>query len=196
MSMRHVSKLLTGWIHHAQHRDEGPHCSPREARRIVRHVRVRAGYARVLCSRAKVDGPGGRSNATFCCGPVGKWPVACGLAYPPFVRRLIRRHAAFSIGTVAGRTVGRVMCVSAHHRSTVVCRFWRTRTYVVYYMMRWERSGRVDGYTATRASAAVVRAAKHWPCQTWAWHGCASRDRAPTGRSSGHTVKVRPLHPL
>jgi hypothetical protein len=118
--MRHVSKL-TGWIHHAQQRDEGPHCSPREARRIVRHVRVRAGYARVLCSWAKVDGPGGRSNATFCCGPVGKWPVAWPI--PLLYVGLSDGHVAFSIGTVAGRTVGRVMCVSAHHRSTVVCRF-------------------------------------------------------------------------
>jgi hypothetical protein len=195
--MRHVSKL-TGWTHHAQHRDEGPHCSPREARRIVRHVRVRAGYARVLCSRAKVDGPGGRSNATFCCGPVGKWPVACGLAYPPFVRRLIRRHAAFSIGTVAGRTVGRVIvCVCAPPVDGRVPLL--TYTYVrgvLHDEVRAEwPSGRIH-CDARLSSGSAGCEALTVPDLGRAWHGCASRDRAPTGRSSGHTVKVRPLHPL
>lgn len=121
MSMRHVSKLLTGWIHHAQHRDEGPHCSSREARRIVRHVRVRAGYARVLCSWAKVDGPGGRSNATLCCRPVGKWPVACGLspfctsAYPAaccLQYRYGRRKDGWPGDCVCLRTTGRRSCAA------------------------------------------------------------------------------------
>lgn len=155
--MRHVSKL-TGWTHHAQHRDEGPHCSPREARRIVRHVRVRAGYARVLCSWAKVDGPGGRSNATLCCRPVGKWPVACGLspfctsAYPAaccLQYRYGRRKDGWpgDVCVCAPPVDGRVPLL--------------TYTYVRRVLHDEVRAEWPSGRIHCDASAAVVRPAKH-----------------------------------